>query len=130
MSEKPNQSSGPSPLRPAGSLRFQNTKGFTLHKRKADETDPMSTCRHMKVHMDPHGALRLTTHLFAAPSNVPKSTNIDRDADCYEHVEIPECRDNLPPEVDLGILDTERRPAAESVSLNPCYCIFRSYTYI
>ena len=123
MSEKSNQRSGLSPLRPVGSLRFQNTKGFTVHKRKADETDPTSTRRHMKVQMDSHGALRLTTHLFAAPSNVPKNTNIDSDADRCEHVEIPECQDNLPPEVDLGILDMERRPAAESVSLNLCVIV-------
>ena len=130
MSEKSNQSNGPSPLRPAGSLRFQNTKGFTVHKRKADETDPTSTRRHMKVQVDSDGALRLTTRLFTAPSNVPKMTNIDRDMDCCEHVEIPECRDNLPPEVDLGILNMECRPAAESVGLNPCYCIFLSYTCV
>ena len=120
MSEA-HQSSGPS-SRSAGSLHFRKINGFTVHKRKVDEADPASTRRHTKVQMDLHGAVCLTTHLFATPSKAPKNTSAEKGAaDCHERLpyqEIPECKDNLPLEVDLGILDMRCRPAAESVSSN------------
>ena len=120
MSEA-HQSSGPS-SRSAGSLHFRKINGFTVHKRKADKADPASTRRHTKVQTDLHRAVCLTTHLFATPSKAPKNTSTEKGAaDRHEHLsyqEIPECKDNLLLEVDLGILDMRHRPAAESVSSN------------
>jgi len=121
MSEEVHQSGGPSSCS-ASSLRFHKINGFTVHKQKVDDADPASTQCHMKVQMDSHGAVRLTTHLFATPSKAPKNTSREKGAadrhECLSYQEIPECKDNLPPEVDLGILDMRRRPAVESVSSN------------
>jgi len=121
MQQVPHQSNGPSPPRPAASsLRFRKASGFTVHKQKADEGDSTTTRQHTKIQLDSHGTLRLTTHMFSTPGNAPKTTTVQWGAlDHHDHLSypgIPECKDRLPPKVDLDILDKGPRPRMESVS--------------
>lgn len=116
MQQESHCSNGPSPTRPAGSLCFPKTTGLTIHKQKAEETGTTPTRRHTKVHLDSHRALHLTTHVFATSNMVPKSATVQQKvADQWSYPMIPECEDRLPPEVDLGILDTQPREVKDSV---------------
>ncbi|KIM60068.1 hypothetical protein SCLCIDRAFT_26859 [Scleroderma citrinum Foug A] len=116
MQQESYQSNGPSPPRPAGSLRFQKTTGFTIHKRKAEDME--STRHHTKFQLDSHGALWLTTQVITTPNIAPKATTAERGVtNNHKHLSypgIPDCNDRLPPEVNLGILDVEPRRQMES----------------
>ncbi|KAF8834862.1 hypothetical protein BDN67DRAFT_992573 [Paxillus ammoniavirescens] len=94
-------------------IRFKPLRGFKVHKRKPD--DYLPTGRHTKVCLDSQGSVRLTTKSYT----VSKKCHAARDEKQAEQLlnsfsgfyeaEIPECVDNLPPEVDLSILDAQPR---------------------
>jgi hypothetical protein len=115
MQQEPYQNNGPSPPQPSGSLHFQKMTGFTVHNWKADDKDFTSTHCHTKIQLDSHGALQLTTEVFTAPSIIPKATTAQQGGH-LSYPWIPTCNDRLPPEVNLGSLDTGPRQLLESVS--------------
>ena len=68
-------------------LYFHKINCFTIHKQKVGEADPASTWHHMKVQMDSHRAVHLTTHLFTTPSKAPKNTSTEKGAaDHHKHL--------------------------------------------
>jgi hypothetical protein len=99
---------------PSDVLHFKKLKGFNLHKRKTP--DSVSSRRHTKIHSDTQGKLRLARKVF----QVKKKSNHCRQPSpvntgfCH-NVDIPDCVDNLPPEVDLSIMDLRPRQANPSV---------------
>ena len=124
MQQNSLQRDGPSPSRPAASLRFKKTAGLIVHKRKAEDVESR---RHTKIQLVPNGDLRLTTEVFTTPHKA--TTTQRRLADHFTHssyLAIPECKDSLPPEVDLGILDIEPRQLRDSVSLGWLIARFRT----
>ena len=122
MHQESYQSNGPSLPRPVGSLHFRKTTGFTVHKRKAEDTEATSTHRYTKFQLDSHGALQLTTQVFTTPNITPKATTtqwgVMNNHEYLSYPVIPDCNDRLPPEVNLGILDIEPRRLMESISFN------------
>ncbi|KIJ10189.1 hypothetical protein PAXINDRAFT_164291 [Paxillus involutus ATCC 200175] len=101
-----------------GAICFKLLWGFKVHKRKLDNYLP--TGQHTKVRLDSQGSVRLTTKTFT----VSKKSHAARDKKQAEQLlnsfsgfyeaEIPECVDNLPPEVDLSILDAQPRKQTAS----------------
>ena len=116
MQQDSHQHDGLSPSRPAASLRFKKTAGLIVHKRKAEDVESR---RHIKMHLDPSGDLRLTTEVFTTPHKATiTQRSLTQDHSFHSpYLAIPECKDRLPPEVDLGILDIEPRQLRDSVSL-------------
>ena len=116
MQQDSHQRDGPSPSRPVGPLRFQKTPGLIMHKRKAEDVEFR---RHTKIHLAPSGDLRLTTEVFTTPhkATIPQRSLTWDHSIHLPYLAIPECKDRLPPEVDLGILDIEPRQLRDSVSL-------------
>ena len=114
MQEESVQGDGPSPHR--SSLKFHKVPGFTVHKRKAEETE---TRRHVKIQVNPHGAICLTTHHFTASNSNSQATivqqGIAQESD-LSHLQTPDCTDRLPPKEDpWSILDTGPRQKTDSV---------------
>ncbi|KAH7917830.1 hypothetical protein BV22DRAFT_1108497 [Leucogyrophana mollusca] len=99
-------------LTDADVIRFKRMKGFKIHKRKVSDTDTPSG-QHTKVRSDPIGNIRLTTKTYTIPKSTSAPSQSQQqtvDSSTHSHhPEIPECVDNLPPEVDLGVLDLPRR---------------------
>ena len=115
MQKESVQGDGPSPHH--SSLKFQKVPGFTVHKWKAEETE---TCHHVKIQVNPRGAIRLTTHHFTAFNSNSQATivqqGIAQESD-LSHLQAPDCTDRLPPEEDpRSILDAGPRHKTDSVS--------------
>lgn len=114
MQQDSHQGDGPSLSRSTGSLWFWKTAGLIVHKRKADDVE---SHHHTKIHLVLNGDLWLMTKVFTTPY---KATTIQWSLVDHSmhspYLAIPDCKDRLPPKVDLGILDIEPRQLRESVS--------------
>ena len=115
MQEESVQGDGPSPHR--SSLKFRKVPGFTVHKRKAEETE---TRRHVKIQVNPRGAICLTTHHFTASNSSSQATTVQQDIaqeSDLSHLPTLDCTHRLPSEEDpRSILDTGPRQKTDSVS--------------
>ncbi|KAF8449520.1 hypothetical protein L210DRAFT_3641113 [Boletus edulis BED1] len=96
--------------RPVTDVKFKSFKGFKIHQRQGVPTTALrSVGRHTKISSDDTGKLHLTKKLYKAP-NAKRRTLLTQVTSptrsfVFDPFNLPECVDNLPDTVDLGILN-------------------------
>ncbi|KAF8449453.1 hypothetical protein L210DRAFT_3609687 [Boletus edulis BED1] len=96
--------------RPVTDVKFKSFKGFKIHQRQGVPTTALgSVGRHTKISSDDTGKLHLTKKLYKAP-NAKRRTLLTQVTSptrsfIFDPFNLPECVDNLPDTVDLGILN-------------------------